>query len=72
MKILGRVNGYFGSLHLPESGPPEGKAVCVVCEGESTFLPSQQEGKFCVGGGDTVSKHAGTNGNEMGDVRSAT
>jgi hypothetical protein len=26
MKILGKVTGNLGSVHVPESGPPEGKA----------------------------------------------
>lgn len=37
MNILGRVMGNLGSLHVPESGPPERKATWDLWSGESVF-----------------------------------
>ena len=45
-KIRGKVIGNLGSLQVPLSGPPLRKATCDLWSAESTFLPSQQEGKF--------------------------
>jgi len=37
MKIRGRITGYFGSLQVPESGPPERNDTWDLWSGESRF-----------------------------------